>query len=70
MSEDDRRHPGSVPDRPGRPWLVAAGFLLALALTVLTVLMTGLLVRAPRAGAAADAPALQPPAVAPAGADR
>jgi len=37
-------------DRRGRPWLVAAGFLLALAATVATVLLTGLFVRAPDAG--------------------
>lgn len=31
--------------RPGRPWLVAFGFLLALAATVLTVILTGLMLR-------------------------
>ena len=45
MRSTDRPPPGER--RRGRPWLVAAGFLLALAATVATVLLTGLFVRAP-----------------------
>jgi hypothetical protein len=47
----------SARKRPRRPVLIAVGFLIALAATVATVILTGLWVRAPRSGERDDAPA-------------
>jgi hypothetical protein len=43
--------------RPARPVLVAAGFLIAFAATIATVILTGLWVRAPRSDERGSAPA-------------
>jgi hypothetical protein len=61
-SEDNRKGNRASRPRPTRAQrIVAAGFLGAFGLTVLTVLLTGLWVRAPRTRAGVEPP---PPAVA------
>lgn len=55
----DHRHTANAPERKRapRPRFVAAGFLIAFAATVATVILTGLWVRAPESDEQRGAPA-------------